>query len=85
MSPQPLCLAGLFVGSSPLEQSPYKVLRSDPPGGLHKHDELNRSDGRSDHGADAAQLKVASPGDGLVHPVEMTVQKSNSFQILGLP
>lgn len=79
-------LTDLYAGSLPLEQSPYKVLRSDPPGGLHKHDELNRSDGRSDHGADAAQLKVTSPSDGLVHPVKMTVHKSNSFsQILGLP
>ena len=85
MLSQPPLSTDLYAGSLPLEQSSYKVLRSDPPGGLHKHDELNRSDSRSDHGADAAQLKVASPGDGLVHPVEMTVHKSNSFQILGLP
>lgn len=85
MLPQPLLLTDLYAGSLPLEQSPYKVLRSDPPGGLHKYDELNRSDGRSDQGADAAQCQESSPGDGLVHPVEMTVHKSNSFQILGLP
>lgn len=83
MSPQPLCLAGLFVGSSPLEQSPYKVLRSDPPGGLHKHNELNRSDGRSDHSANAAQFEVTSPSDRLVHPVKMTVHKSKLLSNIG--
>ena len=78
-------LNDLYAGSSLLEQSPHKILRSDPPGRLHKHNELNRSDGRSDHSADAAQLKVTSPGDRLVHPVKTTVHKSNSFLILGLP
>lgn len=78
-------LADLYANSSSVEQSSHKVLCSLPPGGLHKHDELNRSDGRSDHSANAAQLKVTSPGDRLVHPVKMTVHKSNSFLILGLP
>ena len=77
VSATPSLSVNLYAGDSPVEQPLHKVLRGLPPGRLHKHDELNRSDGRSDHGADAAQLKVTSPGDRLVHPVQMTVHKSN--------
>ena len=69
-----LCASGL-----PVEQSPHEVLGGLPPGGLHKHDDLNRSNDRSDHGADAAQFEVTSPGDRLINPVKVTVHKSNSF------
>ncbi len=85
MTLRPLLLTDLYASSLLLDQSPYKVFRCLPPGGLDKQDAPNSADRRSDCGTDACQLEISSPSDGLVHPVKMTVHKSILLSIIGLP